>query len=512
MKRNLFTVCAAGLAALFLAGCACTEAGSGPASSPAPRAAASGSCPVISTSQGLTTAQMAIPTGDVASSVVLLETITPAEVYVNEMVDYEIKVTNLTDCDMDVVLLSTIPGNFELKGSAPQAQINKDGEATWDLGRLAGKETKSVKVRGVPNQAGAFVSCSKVLYQPVICTSFVAVAPNLTLTKSMTPEVVACDPIQVKLVVANSGTGTLRGVKVVDTLPAGLSANGQQQVTFDAGDLGAGQSRTFEFAAQASRTGQFTNSAVATAGSLKAEDTASVVVRKPALAIAKTATEEQFAGRDITYDIKVTNTGDAPAANLVVEDILPAGVTVVSTSAGGVVGQGKVQWTVPSLAPNAEANFQVKVTAPNQGRLTNRATAAAVCAEAVAATAATNVIGMPAVLLEVIDVHDPLNVGGEETYIITVTNQGTAPDTNITIVCKIEKEFMTFLGAGGATAGAHADGTVRFQPLPKLDAGEKATWQVKTRGTKPGDARFHVEMTTDHLTRPVNETEATQVY
>lgn len=513
MKRNLFTVCAAGLAALLLAGCACTEPAAAPAPKPQAKPVVSGTCPVITTAGNLTTAQMAIPTGDVNSSVVLLETITTSEVYVGEAVDYEMKVTNLTDCPLtDVVLTSVIPANFDLKGSAPQAQVSPNGEAQWKLGDLAGKETKSVKVRGIPTQAGPFVSCSKVDYRPVLCTSFVAVAPKLTLDKTMTDAVLLCDPIQIKLVVANPGTGVLRGVKVVDTLPEGLTVDGQKQVTFDAGDLASGQSKTFDFVARASRTGSFTNSAVATAGSLKAEDTAAVVVTKPVLAITKVATKEQFAGRDIVYDIKVTNTGDAPAANLVVEDILPAGVTVVSTSAGGVVSAGKVQWTVPSLAPKAEAAFQIKVKAMSHGTLTNKATAAAVCADAVAASADTNVIGMPAVLLEVIDVHDPLSLGDEEVYTITVTNQGTAPDTNITLVCKIEKEFMTFVAAGGATAGTHADGVVKFQPLPSLAPRAQAVWQVKTKGIKAGDVRFHVEMTTDQLGRPVNETEATQVY
>jgi len=472
-----------------------------------------GTCPVITTAGGITTAKMAIPTGEVNSSVVLLETTTPAEVFVGDAVDYKMTVTNLTDCPLtDVVLTSMIPANFDLKASAPQAQINKDGEAMWMLGDLAGKESKSVTVRGVPTQAGPFVSCSKVDYRPVLCTSFVAVAPKLTLTKTMASDVMACDLIPIKLVVANSGTGTVRGVKVVDPPPEGLTTDGgATQKTFDAGDLAAGQSKTFELTAKASRTGKFTNSAVATAGALKADAKADVTVRKPVLGITKTATKNQFAGRDIVYDIKVSNTGDAPANNLVVTDDLPAGVTVVSASNGGVATPGKITWNVGSLAPAASATFQVTVKALAQGTFKNTASAAAVCADAVAASAVTDVVGKAAILLEVIDVEDPLSLGDEETYTITATNQGTAPDTNIVIVCKIE-DSMTFVSAGGQTEGSHAAGVVTFKPLASLASKGVAVWHVKVKAVKKGDVRFAVEMTTDELKRPVNETEATQIY
>lgn len=511
MKRSLIAACVAGLAAIFLSGCACMEASPAPAPAPKPQPMkVSGTCPVVTTAAGVTTAKMAIPTGEVNSSVVLLETTTPSEVYVGDSVDYKMTVTNLTDCPLaDVVLTSMIPANFDLKASAPQAQINKDGEAIWMLGDLAGKESKSVTVRGVPTAAGSFISCSKVDYRPVLCTSFVAVAPKLTLKKSMTSEALLCDPIKITLVVANAGTGTLRDVKVVDTLPDGLTTQGQ--TTFDAGELAAGQSKTFELTAKASRTGSFTNSAVATAGALKAEDKASVIVRQPVLGITKTATKSQFAGRDIVYDIKVTNSGDAAAANLVVTDELPAGVTVVSASNGGVVGQGKVTWTVASLAPKGEAAFQVTVKAAAQGTLTNKATAVAACADAVAASATTTVVGKPAILLEVIDVEDPISIGGEETYVITATNQGTMDDNNIKIVCKLE-DNEAFVSCGGATEGTHAAGVITFKPLPALAPKAKATWTVKVKGVKVGDVRFSVEMTTDQLQRPVIETEATQIY
>lgn len=510
MKQKIVATFRAALGTAFLAVGARTEAAG---SAPAPRPAAASTYSTVATANGVTTVQTPMPTGEVNSSVVLLETKTPAEVCVGEAVEYEMKVTNLTDRALDdVALTAQIPDNFSLQASAPQAQINTSRLAKWELGQLPGRQSKSVKVRGIPTKAGPFVSCARVTYSPVCCISFVAVEPKLALQKTMPSDVQVCDNIPIRLVVANTGTGTIQDVKVVDTLPEGLATtDGRTQVAFDAGSLAAGQSRVMSLTAKATRTGTFTNQAVAFAGNLRAEDTATVKVHQPVLGITTTATETQFSGREVVYETEVINKGDAPATNLVVEDILPAGATFVSASSGGVYAQGRVRWTVGSLPPNAKAAFSVKGTVVGHGRVTNRVAAAATCAEAVSAASSTDVVGKAAILLEVVDEADPLSVGDIETYTVTATNQGTAPDTNIRIVCTLEDNEV-FQSASGASIGTHVDGVVTFAPVPSLAPKAKAVWQVKVKGVKEGDVRFAVQMTTDELKRPVKETEATQVY
>lgn len=118
---------------------------------------------------------------------------------------------------------------------------------------------------------------------------------------------------------------------------------------------------------------------------------------------------------------------------------------------------------------------------------------------------------IPAVLLEMIDINDPVEVGSNEIYVITVTNQGSAPDTNIRMKGFLEGE-MEFVSASGATRGTHADKTVTFEPLPRLAPGAKAEWRVIVKALAPGDVRFRVEMNTDELDREVIKTEATRFF
>ena len=116
-----------------------------------------------------------------------------------------------------------------------------------------------------------------------------------------------------------------------------------------------------------------------------------------------------------------------------------------------------------------------------------------------------------AILLEVIDVDDPIRVGDNETYVITVTNQGSAPAQNVRIVCNLEQQHV-FQTATGSTSGSHRGGTVTFEPLASLAPKAKATWRVVVKAGGAADARFKVAMTSNMIQRPVEETESTHFY
>ncbi|MHC4469223.1 MAG: hypothetical protein ACYSUZ_07715, partial [Planctomycetota bacterium] len=116
-----------------------------------------------------------------------------------------------------------------------------------------------------------------------------------------------------------------------------------------------------------------------------------------------------------------------------------------------------------------------------------------------------------AILLEVIDLSDPIEVGKDVTYVITATNQGSAPATNILIKALLEKS-LEYVGNSGTTGGAVSGDTVSFDPLPALAPKDTATWKIVVKAVKEGDVRFGVTMNSDQLTRDVQETEATKFY
>lgn len=79
------------------------------------------------------------------------------------------------------------------------------------------------------------------------------------------------------------------------------------------------------------------------------------------LNIDKTAPETGYAGSPIHFTIHVTNTGNIPATNLVVTDVLPVGATYVS---GGSLGTNNlVTWEIPSLPSGSHVDLTLTVTA-----------------------------------------------------------------------------------------------------------------------------------------------------
>ena len=458
-------------------------------------------------------ASRAFPTGDVSTSAVMVEKSAPSEVMVGQPYTYEIKVRNLTNHALEQVVVSdVISDTYSLNSANPSPVARDAGLLTWALGDLGPGETRTVEVNGTATSAGSIQYCSEVSYEDRLCLETAVVEPRLRVVKRGPTDVLACDPIAYEIDVTNEGSGTARNVRVTDMLPDGLTSSGSRQVTETIGDLRSGETRTVRVMAQASRTGSFDNSATAEAdgGLTSSSNTVTTRVSKPELDITMSCDDRRFGGQNVTYNVAVTNMGDAACDSVVIEATVPAGTTFVSASSGGT-GGSKVTWMAGSIGPGETANVEFTVRADTLGPKTSDAKASCVCADPVTTSCTTDVNGIPAVLLEVIDVEDPIPTGGDETYIIRVTNQGTLADTNIVITCDLESE-MEYVSNSGATSGSHSAGRVTFAPLPSLAPKDVAEWRLIVRAVSPGDVRFRVTMETDELTRPVEETEATHFY
>lgn len=233
----------------------------------------------------------------------------------------------------------------------------------------------------------------------------------------------------------------------------------------------------------------------------------------PQLTVTQAGTEQQFVGRDLVYSFSVRNDGDAEARHLVVEDLIPAGAEVVAMEppVPSVAGADRVVWCADALPAGAQMDFALTVKASTAGALANQVTARADCAEEATVTHSSRVRGVPAILLEVIDQDDPIEVGGKETYVITLTNQGSAVCTNLAVTCTLEGN-LSYASATGPTAAVVAGPQVAFAPLARLEPKETTAWRLACTAITPGDVRFRVLLTSDQLTRPVEETESTHAY
>jgi len=447
--------------------------------------------------------------------IIQLDKTVPKEAELNRTFDYFIIITNLTEAMLtDIVVNEELSDNFKFTRANPAARkdVNK---LVWEIKSLGPKASKRITISGVATNDDPLEHCATV-ETPLIpaCADIRIVQPRLELMRSAPTEVLLCEPIPVIFVVTNSGTGSAQDVTIVDTLPAGLrTIDGKSKLVLDVGTLPEGQSRQFSAELRASKTGKYISKAVASSiTGLTAESAeTTTIVSLPVLTIDNKGPRQAYLGRIITYEITVANRSDVPAKNTVIEDSIPEGITSIEASEGAKLSGSKLVWELGTLAPGTYKNVRVSYIPTEAGTLTNNANATAYCSEAVTAFVKTLITGISAISLEVVDIDDPVRIGTRTTYVISVTNQGSAAATNVRIACILENNVQ-YVSSAGATAGSKEGQIVKFFPLSSLEPKAKAAWRVVVAAVKPGDVRFKVVMNVDQLTRPVEETESTHLY
>ena len=230
-----------------------------------------------------------------------------------------------------------------------------------------------------------------------------------------------------------------------------------------------------------------------------------------ALAINCESRGEVLLGKRFEVCLTVKNIGGFPENSVDVSLPIPAGAQAIGATDGGTNINGVVIWHLGALAPNNGKQVCASFIAQQPEALAFTTTVIGGSGTSAQTQCDTRSKGVAAILLEVVDIEDPIEVGKEINYEIKVTNQGSATGTNIKLTCTLP-ESQEFVSATGATT-VQADGrTVTISALPELAAKASAAWRLVIKAIKTDDARFKAELTSDQFQNPIEELEATQQY
>lgn len=430
----------------------------------------------------------------------------PAEAALGSEFPVELRLS-AAGCAANVVVTEAIPAGASYVKSEPAAAV-EGGSIVWKLGNLDGGDSRVLKVIYKADKEGTLSSFAVVSADPRVCGSTFVGKAVLAIEKSGPETALLGSEVTYNVVVKNTGTAIARNVVVTDPVPTGLShSSGKSELSFDVGDLAPGQSKPLTVTLKANQRGKVCNTATANSSNAgKVSDDACTVVLVPGLKVEKTGTKEQILGRNADYEIVVSNPGDTTLQNVSVNDIAPTETTIVAAP-GAVISGNRATWTIASLAPGAKVKQAVKLTSKTAGTHCNTVTASSGSLND-SAKACTLWKGIAAVLLEVTDDPDPIQVGESTTYTIKVTNQGFADIHNVKIAASFGAEVMPVSTAQGSVSGQSAS----FSPVAVLKAKQSVTYTVTVKGGKPGDSRNKVILTADELKTPVEETESTTVY
>jgi len=352
---------------------------------------------------------------------------------------------------------------------------------------------------------------------PKVCANFLVVdlgpVKAVQVVRRVPPTSSLCEPIEVIYEVRNIGGAPLTQVQVAEVLPDCLKAlEPSTGATFDVGTLQPGEVRSLRVRVQAMWAGACAGRVnVTSAEGAVAEAESSVTVQAPVLAVICRAPGEVLAGRSIDVCVVVRNTGNAVEPGAIAAVVIPEGASVGTIGEGGEAKDGAVIWALASLAPGAEKTVCVTFRVGQPSSVALRVGAKGHCAPPVETECGTMVAGIPAILLEVVDLEDPIEVGNQVTYEIRVTNQGSSVGTNLKWVCTLP-ESQEFVSGGGPTEVQGQGLSASAAALATLEPKAEAVWRVVVKATSAADARFKVEMTSDQFQRPVEEWEATSQY
>ncbi|KQS17040.1 hypothetical protein ASG05_05700 [Frigoribacterium sp. Leaf186] len=365
----------------------------------------------------------------------------------------------------------------------------------------------------------------------------IAPAADLAVTKVLdTTPVVAGQPISYTVTASNDGPQAGTGVRVTDTLPAGLTgvtATGADctvtgtTISCAVPDLAVGASTPITITGTVPATADpgagLTNTATI-AGSLTDPDrtdntaTAAATVTTAAdLSIVKTyAPTTPVAGEQVTYTLTARNDGPSDARGVTITDPIDPGVTLVSAGVDGgtcdIVGNVVVTCDAGTLAAGATRTATISVIlAPDAEVVQNTAaiTSSTPEIDPTDNASSTSLNATTSADLSLTKTATPATAtaGDEVTYTVTATNDGPSDATNAVLQDTLPTGVTaTNVDSPAEATCAIADGAVQCEWVT-LEAG--ATGIVTITGTIAADAPAGSLTNTASIVSPTSDPDTT---
>lgn len=188
--------------------------------------------------------------------------------------------------------------------------------------------------------------------------------------------------------------------------------------------------------------------------------------------------------QNITFTIIVSNSaGSAVATNVMVNDVLPAGLVWQSDDGGGAYNNGTGVWTIGALANGLNATLHITAKNTTKDPKTNSAIVSSTEFDVnlLDNNASVNITPTgPMADLSISITSSPLLpvLGDDVTFTIKVTNGGTATATGVTVKVTMSSDLIYVSDDGGGTYNS-ATGIWVIGTLPPSGAGASASLKIK---------------------------------
>ena len=437
-----------------------------------------------------------------------VETEGPRAISMGKEANYRVRLVNQGSAVADRVIVTVaVPASVKVVAAqARSGAVNDAGEdetsrqIMWEMENVAARSQHELALSLQPTENKPIeLVVDWVFKAPSIRANIEVQQPQLAMAVEGPTEMRFGETAAFRIRVSNPGNGPAENVSL------SVSATGAAAQPNSIGTLAAGESRALDIELTANQAGDMTIAATAQGdGSLQAEASHAVAVRRAELAVNVSAPELVYAGTTATYEIRVANTGDAVAEAVVLEVQLPAGCQNVVGVDQKPLTTETPKWKLGDMPPGTDRVYTVQCDLISGGQAAMSAQIQAKDKSSATDKVVTTVEAIADLKLIVNDPQGPLPVGKEVVYEIVITNRGTREASNIDLVT----QFSDGIEPSSAT-GHRAEvvpGQVVFEPIRSLPAGGQMTVKITAKAAKAGNLRFRAELTCSELeTKLVSE-------
>ncbi len=414
----------------------------------------------------------------------------------------------------DVVLRDLLPKGTQLVSTTPRTSSDARGELVWELGTMKPDDETTVEMKVMPVAEGDIGSVATVTFNAQASVRCRCTKPELTLKTTAPDRVLIGEELTLSITITNPGTGVATGVVIEEHVPVGLQHPAGGDLEYEIGDLPPGQSRKLELSMIASRPGQLTNVLTARGeGNLHVENRLNLEVVAPKLDVAVAGPKRRYLEREATYRLSVTNPGTAAAEKVELAAYLPRGLKFVSANNAGHYDEAQraVFWRLEELPVNESGTVELVTMPVEAGDQSIRLRSTAEKGITVEKKQPVLIEGIAAIMFQVADATDPIEVGGETTYEVRIVNQGSKAATNVKLVVVLPPQLRP-LAADGPSQNQVEGNRVVFDDLARLAPKADTTYRVRAQALQPGDLRTRFQLLTNEMQSPVTKEESTRVF
>ena len=339
---------------------------------------------------------------------------------VGDQVTYTVNVTNSGPSNATgVQVTETLPPGLTINNVLTTQGTFNQGSGQWavgNLGAVAGANSAQLTIVATVDTLGVKTNTAQVTASNQTdpdsapannvpteddqdSATITPTSIDLSLTKTVNnaaPNV--GESVVFTINVNNAGPSTATGVSVQDVLPVGLTfvnataSNGSNYNSgsgiWTVGTIPANQSVQLALTANVTTSGSRTNVAQVIAAdqrdidstpnnNLIAEDDQDSAIFSSSLADLSLTKSVNNAspniGESVVFTVAVQNAGPDSATNVTVSDLLPAGLTFVSSSQPSQYNQSTGVWTIGTVAPGTTPTLNITANVDSLGAKTNTA-------------------------------------------------------------------------------------------------------------------------------------------